>query len=107
MESVVNTIFKKIRLWEMFGEKTLSKSIGKGSSEFARVLKESMEWHSTSRTRNNRNEVKENVDRRPQFKMIKIDSRKAFHGSMMQRKTLSMGVRSALNGNHNGRLRLI
>ena len=63
MESVVNTIFENFRLWEMFGENTLSKSIGKASSEFAGVLKESVEWHSNSRKSDNMNEVKDNMNR--------------------------------------------
>ena len=91
----------------MFGEKTLLKGIGKASSEFAGVLKESAEWNSTFGTSSSRNEVKDSMNRWPQFEMIKIDGRKAFHGSEMQGKTWSLEVRSVLNVNHIGRLRLI
>ena len=63
MEPIASTIFKKKLLWEVFGENTLSKSIGKASLEFAGVLKESVEWHSTSRKRDNMNEVKDNMNR--------------------------------------------
>ena len=41
------------------------------------------------------------------FEMIKIDGRKEFHGSEMQGKAWSLDVWSALNENHNERLRLI
>ena len=95
MESVVNTIFKKFRLWEMFGENTLSKSIGKASLEFAGVLKASVEWHSASGTSSSKNEVRDSMNRQPLFEITKIDDRKEFHGSEMQRKTRSLDVRSA------------
>ena len=65
MEPVFNTIFDFLLLWEMFVEKTLLKSIGKESSEFAWVLKESVEWHSASRKSGNMNEVKDIMNRRP------------------------------------------
>ena len=60
----------------MFGEKTLSKGIGKESSEFVGQLKASAEWYSASRTRSRKNEVKNSMNRWPQFEMIKIDCRK-------------------------------
>ena len=53
------------------------------------------------------NEVKDSLNQWPRFKMIKIDDRKEFCGSKMQGKACSLDVRNALNGNHNGRLRLI
>ena len=91
----------------MFGENTLSEGIGKASSEFAGVLKAYVEWHSASGTSSSRNEVKDSVNRWPRFKMIKIDDRKEFCESKMQGKACSLDARNALNGNHNGRLRLI
>ena len=91
----------------MFEENTLSESIGKASSKFVGVPKESVEWNYTFGTNNNRNEVNDSVNRRSRFKMINIKGRNKFCGSEMQGKMWSLDVRSALNGNHNGRLKLI
>ena len=81
MESVVNTIFEFFYYGRCVGNRPYRKSIGKAFSEFAGVLKASVEWHSTSETSGSRNEVKYNMNRQPQFKMIKIGVRKDFRGS--------------------------
>ena len=55
------------------------------------MLMASTKWHSTTRIGCDGNEVKDNVNRRPQFEVIKIEGGKAFHESYMQGKAGDVG----------------
>ena len=63
------------------GKGPYREGVGKASSKFVGVLKASVRWHFSPKTSGNRNVVKESINRRPRFKMIKIDGGKEFHGS--------------------------
>ena len=56
------------------------------SLEFAWMLMASMRWNSATRIGCGGNEVKDNVNRRPQFEVIKIEGVREFHESQMQGK---------------------